>query len=223
MAYPPEKIKDHLTLDQYKLYLLIWRRFLASQMNPAIYDTVSFITGQTMNVTTASAFTSVGDGAPMFLTATFNKTLANTNMTSNGKLIAPEAQAVFQHRIAFNENIDPRDFLSITGANVAAALATQPTGFAYVFKMGTKEYQTGPLIDYAAGGGIYFTGTASEQSFLTNGVPCSTCAESLSVNVVIENEETFKANLVGNAYVVLGANGISMKFQLMGLHARPIR
>lgn len=37
----PEKIKKHLTLDQYKLYLLIWRRFVASQMNPAIYDTVS--------------------------------------------------------------------------------------------------------------------------------------------------------------------------------------
>ncbi len=41
LNYPPEKIKNHLTLDQYKLYLLIWRRFLASQMNPAIYDTVS--------------------------------------------------------------------------------------------------------------------------------------------------------------------------------------
>lgn len=37
----PEKIKQHLTIDQYKLYLLIWRRFIASQMNPAIYDTVS--------------------------------------------------------------------------------------------------------------------------------------------------------------------------------------
>lgn len=41
LNYPPEKIKNHLTLDQYKLYLLIWRRYLASQMNPAIYDTVS--------------------------------------------------------------------------------------------------------------------------------------------------------------------------------------
>lgn len=41
LNFPPEKIKDHLTLDQYKLYLLIWRRFIASQMNPAIYDTIS--------------------------------------------------------------------------------------------------------------------------------------------------------------------------------------
>lgn len=41
LDYLPERIKDHLTVDQYKLYLLIWRRFFASQMNPAIYDTVS--------------------------------------------------------------------------------------------------------------------------------------------------------------------------------------
>lgn len=41
LSYPPEDIKDHLSSDEYKLYLLIWRRFLASQMNPAIYDTVS--------------------------------------------------------------------------------------------------------------------------------------------------------------------------------------
>lgn len=37
----PEKIRRYLSDDEYKLYLLIWRRFVASQMNPAIYDTVS--------------------------------------------------------------------------------------------------------------------------------------------------------------------------------------
>lgn len=41
LSRDPEKIKKYLTVDQYKLYLLIWRRFIASQMNPAIYDTVS--------------------------------------------------------------------------------------------------------------------------------------------------------------------------------------
>ncbi|MGL4540480.1 MAG: type I DNA topoisomerase [Candidatus Rhabdochlamydia sp.] len=50
LQYSPEEIKNYLTVDQYKLYLLIWRRFLASQMNPAIYDTVScdIITDQNM-------------------------------------------------------------------------------------------------------------------------------------------------------------------------------
>ena len=37
----PEKIKDYLTKDQYKLYKLIYNRFMASQMATAIYDTIS--------------------------------------------------------------------------------------------------------------------------------------------------------------------------------------
>ena len=37
----PEKIKDSLTNDQYKLYKLIYNRFIASQMSAAIYDTVA--------------------------------------------------------------------------------------------------------------------------------------------------------------------------------------
>ena len=37
----PEKIKDSLTKDQYKLYKLIYNRFLASQMQAAVYDTIS--------------------------------------------------------------------------------------------------------------------------------------------------------------------------------------
>ncbi len=40
MAFEPEKIKDSLKSDQYKLYKLIWNRFLASQMSDAIVDTV---------------------------------------------------------------------------------------------------------------------------------------------------------------------------------------
>ncbi len=37
----PEEIKEYLTNDQYKLYRLIYHRFLASQMSTAIYDVVS--------------------------------------------------------------------------------------------------------------------------------------------------------------------------------------
>ncbi len=37
----PEKVKRYLTKDQFKLYELIWNRFVASQMMPAVYDTVS--------------------------------------------------------------------------------------------------------------------------------------------------------------------------------------
>lgn len=37
----PITIKDKLTNDQYKLYRLIWERFVASQMPPAVYDAIS--------------------------------------------------------------------------------------------------------------------------------------------------------------------------------------
>ena len=37
----PEMIKDSLSADQYKLYRLIYNRFMASQMASAVYDTVT--------------------------------------------------------------------------------------------------------------------------------------------------------------------------------------
>ncbi len=37
----PKKMKQYLSRDQYRLYRLIWERFLASQMSSAVYDTVS--------------------------------------------------------------------------------------------------------------------------------------------------------------------------------------
>lgn len=37
----PDSVKVHLSQDQYRLYKLIWERFVSSQMAPAILDTVS--------------------------------------------------------------------------------------------------------------------------------------------------------------------------------------
>lgn len=37
----PEQLKKSLSPDQFKLYQLIWRRFVASQMMPAVYDTTT--------------------------------------------------------------------------------------------------------------------------------------------------------------------------------------
>ncbi|MEE8192411.1 MAG: type I DNA topoisomerase [Gemmatimonadales bacterium] len=41
VALAPEKIRKYLTGDLYKLYRLIWQRFVASQMMPAVYDTTT--------------------------------------------------------------------------------------------------------------------------------------------------------------------------------------
>jgi len=39
----PKVIKGYLTRDQHRLYKLIWERFVASQMAPAVYDTLRVI------------------------------------------------------------------------------------------------------------------------------------------------------------------------------------
>lgn len=48
MEFEPDKVKDSLTNDQYKLYKLIWNRFIASQMQSALFDTlnVDILAGQ---------------------------------------------------------------------------------------------------------------------------------------------------------------------------------
>ena len=38
MQYHPDDVRPHLTPDQYYLYRLIWNRFVASQMMPAVFD-----------------------------------------------------------------------------------------------------------------------------------------------------------------------------------------
>jgi DNA topoisomerase I len=40
-ARRPEEVKKYLTSDQFKLYQLVWQRFMASQMAPAVFDTTT--------------------------------------------------------------------------------------------------------------------------------------------------------------------------------------
>ncbi len=42
MAYPPERVKEYLPRDAFRLYELIWQRFVASQMTPALFDQTAF-------------------------------------------------------------------------------------------------------------------------------------------------------------------------------------
>ncbi len=41
LMHPPEFVEKFLSREQFNLYQLIWRRFISSQMTPAVYDTVS--------------------------------------------------------------------------------------------------------------------------------------------------------------------------------------
>ncbi|TFG89705.1 MAG: type I DNA topoisomerase, partial [Syntrophobacterales bacterium] len=41
-TYPPQQIKPYLKGDEIRLYQLIWNRFIACQMNPAVFDQTGF-------------------------------------------------------------------------------------------------------------------------------------------------------------------------------------
>lgn len=43
LTLDPEEVKDSLSRDQYKLYRLIWTRFLASQMAEAVFDSMQML------------------------------------------------------------------------------------------------------------------------------------------------------------------------------------
>ena len=45
MDLPPERLRPHLDADQYRLYKLVWDRFVACQMKPALYDQTVFDVG----------------------------------------------------------------------------------------------------------------------------------------------------------------------------------
>ncbi|WP_398441284.1 type I DNA topoisomerase [Sedimentibacter sp.] len=58
----PELIKDSLTNDQYKLYSLIWKRFVASQMVDAEYDVTKVLLNNNDNIFEANGRVLVFDG-----------------------------------------------------------------------------------------------------------------------------------------------------------------
>ncbi len=51
----PESIKSQLSRDQYRLYKLIWQRFIASCMTPAVYETLSIKISAGSHVFTVSS------------------------------------------------------------------------------------------------------------------------------------------------------------------------
>jgi hypothetical protein len=176
-----------------------------------VYDTVTIAAGGSVSQTSVSFFTNVGAGS--------GKTLAQTNMVTAGKLNAPEAFSIMAFRMRWAENVLPADLYA-----VLAALAFQ-------FTIGTKPYQTGPLWNYNAGGGIFGqlsnTTASTVTSLLSNGMPGRMHMHRLAIPLVIENQATFYANLVGSPVTLTssgsGGTGLTLQLELGGLYARGVQ
>lgn len=72
---PPDSVKDSLSRDQYRLYKLIWERFIASQMANAEYDTIKAdITDQKGYVFKASGLKTTFKGFMKIYTESYDET-----------------------------------------------------------------------------------------------------------------------------------------------------
>jgi len=84
IARPPETLKQFLTDEQYELYELIYRRFLASQMSPAVFQQTSVDIAVGKYSFGASGSTPIFDG--------FMRVYAKENGEEKEKNIIPELE-----------------------------------------------------------------------------------------------------------------------------------
>jgi hypothetical protein len=170
-----------------------------------VYDTLTFAAGTTISLTNNIWFTNVEQGS--------GKSLAQTNMTQNGKLDAPEAIAVLGVRVGINEEALRSD------------LTTLFSGWAYQLSLGKKPYQLANLRHFSSGWGIFGTTTRTSESIYTNGYPSRGSMNLLEINLVIANQMSFNAQLVGNTSQVVSSSGpgLILLNELVGLYARGVQ
>lgn len=172
-----------------------------------IYDTVALAAAAVVNETTSAFFTNVGPAS--------GKTLAQTNMTQSQRLPAPEAFSIFGLRLRWSENIAQADALAIIN------------GLALEFWLGQKVYQRAPLWYFGAGGGLNVVTTNNATQWISNGEVTRESMHKLAIPIVIENQMTFFARLVGTpvglAAAAAGGTGLTLQLVLDGFYARGVQ
>jgi hypothetical protein len=170
-----------------------------------VYDTVTYAASGTINTPNSQFFSNV--------TNTSGKTYAQTNMSQTQKLDAPEAFSVFGIRLGWSEDVLRSD------------LQTLLNSWAYEFWLGQKAYQRANIRHFASGWGISGYTTKTSESFYTNGIPGREAMHMLAVKLVIANQMSFYAQLVGAASQVLSASGTGLILvsELVGLYARGVQ
>ena len=118
----PESIKGQLSRDQYKLYKLIWQRFLASCMTPAVYETLSIKIAAGSHVFTVSSSRLVFDG--------YRKVYVQSDDTEDEKSLD---SAVSEKSVLKLEELDPKQHFTqppahFTESSLVRALEEQGIG-----------------------------------------------------------------------------------------------
>ena len=89
MQWDPETVRAHLTADRYYLYRLIWNRFVASQMLPAIFDDT------TVDIAAANYLFRVKGSVPKFAgwTAVYERDVAEVRADLSTGSASPRAES----------------------------------------------------------------------------------------------------------------------------------
>lgn len=172
-----------------------------------LYDTITLAAAAVVNETTSAFFTNVGPAS--------GKTLAQTNMTQSQRLPAPEAFSIFGLRLRWSEDILNTDALALIN------------GMALEFWLGQKFYQRAPLWYFAPGGGLNVVTTNNATEYISNGQVTRESMHKLAIPIVIENQMTFFARLVGNPVALsaaaAGGTGLTLQLVLDGFYARGVQ
>jgi len=170
-----------------------------------VYDTLTYAAGGTIQQSNNQWFANVEQGS--------GKTQAQTNMTQNNKLDAPEAISVFGIRVGWSEDALRSD------------LQTLINSWAYQFSLGKKYYSLANLRHYSAGWGLTGFSTRTSESAYTNGFPSRGSMNLLEIKLVIANQMSFYAQLIGNTSQVLSSSGTGLTLlnELVGLYARGVQ
>jgi len=84
----PEKIKKHLTIDQLKLYKLIWERFISSLMADAIYDqTTIIISADKYDFRSSARLLKFAGFTSLYLESVSDDANLDTDLTENATLL----------------------------------------------------------------------------------------------------------------------------------------
>lgn len=171
-----------------------------------LYDTITKTAGQSIS-NTDRWWANVANNS--------GKTTAQTNMTENSLLPAPEAFAVFSVKLGWSEGMLRSDLQSLVD------------GCAYNLVLGKKIYQQGNMRHYSAGWGIYATTTRTSESCYTNGLPSAGSMNLVDIKLVVANQMSFYAYLDGftNGSLTFSSagQGAILINEFGGLYARGVQ
>lgn len=170
-----------------------------------VYDTVTIAAGASLTTVASQYFVTIA-----------GKNIAQTNVQTSKKLDAPEAFTIKSFRWFHQQNILLADLIAVVAGSVLE------------FQIGNKVYQRGPLWVYNCGGGIFPFFTTTSVALFNNGMPGRHAMHVLAINVVIDNQASFFAQLntpVNVALAAAGAGGTGLTSQLVldGLYARGVQ